>query len=148
MKGSQAVVASAYDGGVIVFCTEFMALSKTNKIALIIALGLTLTAVVLGLQPGNTSIAKNNGAESNDEFTVWSPQLMKELKDRNQVVLVNMTADWCITCKVNEQVAFQTEEFKTLADRQEVHYLVGDWTNKNRKFSVFEPVIGLAYLFM
>ena len=132
-SSSQALMMVA----LLCFALSLWALSKTNKIALIIALGLTLTAVVLGLQVGNTSIAKNNGAERNDEFTAWSPQLMKELKDRNQVVLVNMTADWCITCKVNEQVAFQTEEFKTLADRQEVHYLVGDWTNKNQEILGF-----------
>jgi thiol:disulfide interchange protein DsbD len=42
-----------------------------------------------------------------------------------------MTADWCITCKVNEQVAFSNESFNDLISDPNIHYLVGDWTNKN-----------------
>lgn len=58
---------------------------------------------------------------------------LQQLKDANQVVLVNMTADWCITCKVNEQLAFRTEQFQNAIAKEDVHYLVGDWTNKNEE---------------
>jgi thiol:disulfide interchange protein DsbD len=56
---------------------------------------------------------------------------LQQLRDANQVILVNMTADWCITCKVNEQVAFSSDTFEQAINANNVHYMVGDWTNKN-----------------
>ena len=62
----------------------------------------------------------------------FSEQKLQQLRDAGEVVLVNMTADWCITCKVNEQVAFRSERVQQLLGRDDIHYLVGDWTNKNQ----------------
>ena len=67
----------------------------------------------------------------------WSPDRLQALRDNNQVVLVNMTADWCITCKVNEQVVLSGEPFERLVNQPGVHYLVGDWTNKNSQILDF-----------
>ena len=61
----------------------------------------------------------------------FSQTRLQTLKDKDQVVLVNMTADWCITCKVNEQIAFTSDDFDQAISHEKVHYLVGDWTNKN-----------------
>lgn len=61
----------------------------------------------------------------------FSQTKLQQLRKNNQVVLVNMTADWCITCKVNEQVAFSSTEFDQAIASENVHYLIGDWTNKN-----------------
>ncbi len=61
----------------------------------------------------------------------YDPTLLEQLRGDNQVVLVNMTADWCITCKVNEQVAFKTDAVAQAFGDNQVHYMVGDWTNKN-----------------
>ncbi len=43
-------------------------------------------------------------------------------------VFVNFTADWCITCKVNEVVAIDTEETTGLFTELGVRYLKADWT--------------------
>ncbi|WP_394175793.1 protein-disulfide reductase DsbD family protein [Thalassotalea litorea] len=67
----------------------------------------------------------------------YSPTKLAELKQENQVVLVNMTADWCITCKVNEQVAFSDKDVQTILQSQSVNYMVGDWTNKNAEILAF-----------
>lgn len=44
-----------------------------------------------------------------------------------------MTADWCITCKVNEQIALNSAEVKQALRDNDVMYMVGDWTNKNQQ---------------
>jgi len=46
-------------------------------------------------------------------------------------VFVNMTADWCVTCKVNERVALYREGTRDLFDAHSVVYLKGDWTKKD-----------------
>ena len=45
-------------------------------------------------------------------------------------VFLNMTADWCITCKVNEKMAFGSD-FQTALEDNGVTYLVGDWTARD-----------------
>ena len=46
-------------------------------------------------------------------------------------VFVNFTADWCITCKVNEAVALGTDTTQALFLREGVRYFVADWTNED-----------------
>ena len=47
-------------------------------------------------------------------------------------VFLNFTADWCITCKVNERVALKTNETLKFFDEKNIFYLEADWTNKNK----------------
>ena len=46
-------------------------------------------------------------------------------------VFLNFTADWCITCKVNERVALRTKETLKFFEKKNIFYLEADWTNKN-----------------
>ena len=61
----------------------------------------------------------------------YDPAMLDALKRKQQVILVNMTADWCITCKVNEQVALNTTSVKQALSDEDVHYVIGDWTRKD-----------------
>ena len=47
-------------------------------------------------------------------------------------VFLNFTADWCITCKVNERVALKTKNTLNLFKEKKIFYMEADWTNKNK----------------
>ena len=47
--------------------------------------------------------------ETQDQLA-YTPQLLEDLREENNLVFLNFTADWCITCKVNEAVALKTSE--------------------------------------
>lgn len=95
----------------------------------------TLLAIALLLNTlSDSALLGNEQAteqQSKKSAVAFSPQQLAQLKNAQQVVLVNMTADWCITCKVNEQVALSSAQVKSAFAQSDVHYLVGDWTNKN-----------------
>lgn len=101
-----------------------------SKLALLFALLSMVPA--LQQQPLSPDLENNSSRK-----LVFNEDRLQQLRDDNQVVLVNMTADWCITCKVNEQVALGSEELNTLFSEQNVHYMVGDWTNKNKRILHF-----------
>ncbi len=61
----------------------------------------------------------------------WSAQQVQELIAAGRPVFVNFTAAWCITCKVNEQVALSTESTRRLFQSASVAYLVADWTRRD-----------------
>ena len=58
----------------------------------------------------------------------WSPERVAALRAEGRPVFVNMTAAWCITCKVNERVALVTEGVQRVFAERNVAILVGDWT--------------------
>jgi len=67
----------------------------------------------------------------------WSPETLARLRAENRVIFVNMTADWCITCKVNERNVLDHEPFRAALAQFNAVYLHGDWTGINPQISAF-----------
>lgn len=59
----------------------------------------------------------------------FSEQRLADLRRSGRVVLVNMTADWCVTCKANEKAVFAREDFRRALEDTDAVYMVGDWTD-------------------
>ena len=69
-----------------------------------------------------------------DESISWSIEKENELRLNEQAYFINFTAVWCITCKVNEAVAFSDEVFKKFEEKN-ITYLKADWTNRNSEIA-------------
>ena len=108
-------------------------LQQAGKASAVMAVLLFAGAVVLLWypQPATQQSAKTDHAE------VWSEQRLKQLLQDGKPVLVNMTADWCITCLVNERVALDTDSSKAAMALYNLTYLKGDWTNKDPAISAY-----------
>lgn len=109
-------------------------ITKGNTKALII--GLAIAIVVMTIYR-SANIRYINSQQSQSSVIAFSEDRLVELKNNNQIVLINMTADWCITCKVNEHVAFSSDKLKQKFDEDSIHYMVGDWTNKNTEILMY-----------
>lgn len=90
---------------------------------------------LLGSQ-GSLQASVDNNSEGFIQAAYSSARLTDAL-NKGQPVFVNMTADWCITCKVNERVALATGEVKTVFAERGVVYLKGDWTNADPAISEY-----------
>jgi thiol:disulfide interchange protein len=62
--------------------------------------------------------------------------LQQSLKG-NEPVFVEMTAAWCITCKVNHKIAIDIPSTRKLFEDMQVRYLIGDWTNEDPDITKF-----------
>ncbi|PZW43161.1 thiol:disulfide interchange protein DsbD [Humitalea rosea] len=58
----------------------------------------------------------------------WSAEKVAALRAAGRPVFVNLTAAWCITCKVNDRLALETTATRALFAAHDVAYLKGDWT--------------------
>lgn len=99
----------------------------TGKIlAVLLGLGSLIWATqhVLSLPPKDAS---SPAQQSN----AWSEQRVADLQAQGKTVFVNFTADWCVTCKVNEIGVFADTNVKAALDSEKVVYLVADWTNRD-----------------
>jgi thiol:disulfide interchange protein DsbD len=61
----------------------------------------------------------------------YSPERLAQLRGKGQPVFINLTADWCITCLVNERTTLDTEAFYQTLEQNNIAYLKGDWTDSD-----------------
>ena len=54
-----------------------------------------------------------------------------------QLVFVDVTADWCFTCKVNERLVLDTPEVARAFEDHNVVPMRADWTNRNDEIGKF-----------
>ena len=59
------------------------------------------------------------------------------LQAAHRPVFLYFTADWCLTCKVNEKVAIETQAVADSFKKHNIAVLVGDWTNGDAAMSRF-----------
>jgi len=71
---------------------------------------------------------------NDSESISWSIEKENELRSNEQAYFINFTAAWCITCKVNEAVAFSDEVFNKFEEKN-ITYLKADWTNRNSEIA-------------
>ena len=61
----------------------------------------------------------------------WSAEAVVAARAEGRPVLVNFTADWCVSCKVNERLAFSSPRVAEAFEGANAVYLVGDWTRRD-----------------
>lgn len=71
---------------------------------------------------------RDYGQTEGDIWQEYTPELLHELRNKNQAVFVDLTADWCITCKINERIALDIDRVSQYASDHNIAMLRGDWT--------------------
>jgi DsbC/DsbD-like thiol-disulfide interchange protein/cytochrome c biogenesis protein CcdA len=74
----------------------------------------------------------------------WSEALVAEHLRQNHPVFVYFTADWCLTCKVNEVSAIDRSEVRDAFREAGVRVAAGDWTNGDPAITRFLESRGRA----
>jgi DsbC/DsbD-like thiol-disulfide interchange protein/cytochrome c biogenesis protein CcdA len=85
---------------------------------------LIIGAAVLFIPPRSQSVSRVPlGAAA------WSEAAVARERAAGHPVFAYFTADWCLTCKVNEATAIERDEVRDAFRKAGVKVLVGDWTN-------------------
>jgi thiol:disulfide interchange protein DsbD len=59
----------------------------------------------------------------------WSPQAVAQAQSEGRPVLVDFTADWCLTCQVNKKIAIETPSVRQKLKEINAVALIGDYTH-------------------
>jgi thiol:disulfide interchange protein len=74
----------------------------------------------------------------------FSAETLAAARASGKPVFVWFTADWCLTCKVNERVAIERESVRDAFAKAGVVTIVGDWTRRDETITKFLTEQGAA----
>ncbi len=61
----------------------------------------------------------------------YSPDTVAKLQSEGKTVMVDFTADWCLTCQVNFRAAINTQRVKQIVEKNGIAAVLADWTDNN-----------------
>lgn len=65
----------------------------------------------------------------------YSPEVLESAVASGRTVFLDLTAEWCWTCKVNEKTVLADDEVEELLLANDVLTLKGDWTRKDPRIT-------------
>jgi thiol:disulfide interchange protein DsbD len=107
------------------------------SVALVFAVGIAVVAA-LNANPVGTPAATLEGGRTTESGLAWQPftdSTMRAARRSGAPVMLDVTADWCLTCKVNERVAFGSERVRAALDSGKVQLVRADWTSRSAEIT-------------
>ncbi len=108
----------------------------TATAAALAALALLST---LATTPPATATTQSATDHASEPFT---PARLAALRADGRPVFLNMTAAWCVTCIVNEQVTLNQPAIRQAFADQGITYLKGDWTRRDPAITEYLRALG------
>ena len=118
---------------------EFVQRGRTGKgIAIVIALILLVGGYAFALEnqlhwrePPVVADSTGTSPTSPDgiNWQSWSPEAVAKAQSEGHPVLVDFTANWCLTCQVNKKIAIEVPSVRKKLKEIKAVALVGDYTH-------------------
>jgi len=115
------------------------------------ALAAGIAALVLAPSGGTAVAAETPQTGAGPVHEPYAPARLEALLAEGKPVFVNLTAAWCVTCLVNEEVALSSGTIRDEFEAAGIVYLKGDWTKRDPEITKLLEAHGRAgvplYLF-
>lgn len=77
------------------------------------------------------------GSSEEIRWTTFDPARIAYHVSQGHVVFVDVTAEWCLTCKVNKKLVLEREEVVLALNNQRIVPMIADWTQPNETIARF-----------
>jgi thiol:disulfide interchange protein len=98
-----------------------------SLLALLAMLG--LLSMLLHASPSQSALQREGSGGIPHE--AYSAARLDQLRKAHRPVFIDATAAWCITCLVNERVAFSSDVVRDTFAKHHIAYLIADWTRRD-----------------
>lgn len=102
--------------------------------------GLLTVIVIIGISAYTIYLADRPPAEASADEIQWGAfddSSLDQALASGEVAFVDVTAEWCVTCKFNEKLFIETEAIRTRIKENGITPLKADWTNRNAEIGEF-----------
>lgn len=120
-------------GAAVVLCLILMLFGRSQKRGetgvVATAIGVMMVGGIFTLILPRAPVALSHSARADIvKVEAFSPQLLAQYRAQGRGVFVYFTADWCVTCKVNEAAAIQRASTRDAFAKNGIKVLEGDFT--------------------
>ncbi|BBD81162.1 protein-disulfide reductase DsbD family protein [Aerosticca soli] len=98
---------------------------------------LPLAALIALPLLGIAALPRPAPAAAAADVVPYAAERLAALRRAGTPVFVDITADWCVTCKANEHAVLDTAAFRAVLARTGAVYMRGDWTDEDPAISAF-----------
>lgn len=106
--------------------------------------GIVLAVLALAVTPRLATAGPGTVEAGLLDAKPFSEAALAEARAQGKPVFAYFTADWCLSCKVNEAAAIERETTRDAFKKAGVVVLVGDWTRRDPKITSFLSAQGAA----
>jgi suppressor for copper-sensitivity B len=112
------------------------ALRTIGRVGAVAAIAGTLF-IAARATPVAIDVQRQSAAGHGIDWTMFDRGQAESLARDGRLVFVDVTADWCFTCKANERLILDTREVTEAFARHAVIPMRADWTNQNEEIARF-----------
>ena len=110
---------------------------KSLAIPGVLSLATLVAAVLLVPTTAPAGASSSTTAASELNAVKFTPAALAELRSQGKPVFLFMTADWCLTCKVNEKGAMAQPQVAEAFKAKGITVMEGDWTRSDPAISAW-----------
>ena len=141
--GDRALYFGIFAAAALLICIYFAGSMQRRgrpqaRVAAMLAFVVVVAGVVRVPASPTAHISATAGAET------WSEAKAASYLQQGRPVFVYFTADWCLSCKVNEATSIDRDEVRDAFSKAGVKVLAGDWTNGDPAITRFIESQGRA----
>ena len=96
-----------------------------TAVALVVGVGVP----TLNIESSSRAPREADASAGRIDWSSWSDETVQSHLEKGRPVFVDFTADWCITCKVNERTVLSTDTVVSAFRDHDVATLKADWTD-------------------
>ena len=78
-----------------------------------------------------------NNVSKDNNWIEFDNSKLKELVNENNIVFVDITADWCLTCFYNKKTVLDRKKVKNFFEKYDVKKIRGDLTKPNKEINKY-----------
>jgi thiol:disulfide interchange protein DsbD len=139
-RGADAIAWALVAAVAVAFAAWAWSRTQHRRQALGLALalaGLAAAGWALGVVHGLPRPETTRAVDTGRAQVPFSAQRLADLRRAERVVFVNVTADWCVTCKANDRAVLGHASFDTAMAKADAVYMIGDWTDVDPALTAF-----------
>ena len=110
---------------------------RIGMVAIILVAGATFAAPVLLESQPTASASSSGGMTAEVEWQPFDLAVLDAALSEGKVVFVDVTADWCVTCKVNKRLVLDDAVVRERLMAPDVVCLRADWTRPSNEIAAY-----------
>ena len=107
----------------------------TSGISLLLLLFALILPVPATTESDAPLMTQENPKTGGQRWAAWSPEAVDQALGQGEIVFIDFTAAWCVSCQANKQLVLSTPQVDDLFASQKVRSFRGDWTRQDPRIT-------------